>query len=86
MRRQLWERCLAPPLPCADDLDLDFCAKSFTLSGGNIRSVAVTAAYLAASDSGHVGMAELIAAVQQEYRKLGRLVLQREFGAYLAAG
>ena len=25
-------------------------------------------------------MAELIAAVEQEYRKLGRLVLEREFG------
>ena len=27
-------------------------------------------------------MAELITAVGQEYRKLGRLVLEREFGAY----
>jgi hypothetical protein len=33
-----------------------------------------------------IGMAELIAAVQQEYRKLGRLVLEREFGPYLARG
>ena len=29
-------------------------------------------------------MPELISAVQQEYRKLGRLVLEREFGPYLA--
>ncbi len=84
LRRSLWERCLAPPLPCDPDLDLDFCARSFTLSGGNIRSIAVTAAYLAAGADRPVGMAELIAAVQQEYRKLGRLVLEREFGPYLA--
>jgi AAA+ superfamily predicted ATPase len=83
-RRALWERCLAPPLPRAADLDLDFCAGAFTLSGGNIRSVSVTAAYLAADRDGTVGMAELIAAIQQEYRKLGRLLLEREFGPYLA--
>jgi hypothetical protein len=29
-------------------------------------------------------MADVIAAVGQEYRKLGRLVLEREFGAYLS--
>ena len=27
-------------------------------------------------------MPELISAIQQEYRKLGRLVLEREFGPY----
>jgi ATPase family associated with various cellular activities (AAA) len=82
-RRALWERCLAPPLPRAGDLDLDFCARSFELSGGNIRSVTVTAAYLAAAAGGPVGMREVIAAVTQEYRKLGRLVLAREFGEHL---
>src|SRR4051794_24651886 len=83
LRRGLWERCLAPPLPRSEDLDLDFCARSFELSGGNIRSVAVTAAYLAAAAGGPVGMVEIIAAVTQEYRKLGRLVLAREFGNWL---
>jgi hypothetical protein len=83
LRRSLWERCLAPPLPLGDDLDLDFCARAFELPGGNIRSVAVTAAYLAAGAGGPVGMKEIIAAVSQEYRKLGRLVLAREFGEYL---
>nr|MBA3339295.1 ATP-binding protein [Geodermatophilaceae bacterium] len=85
LRLALWERCLAPPLPCGDDLDLQFCARAFTLSGGNIRSAAITAAYLAADAGQSIGMTELTAAVQQEYRKLGRLVLEREFGPYLAA-
>jgi len=84
LRLALWERCLAPPLPCGDDLDLKFCARAFTLSGGNIRSAAITAAYLAADAGQSIGMTELTAAVQQEYRKLGRLVLEREFGPYLA--
>jgi len=83
-RLAIWRHCLAPPVPCAPGLDLEFCARSFTLSGGNIRSAATTAAYLAAGADREVGMAELISAVQQEYRKLGRLVLEREFGPYFA--
>jgi ATP-dependent 26S proteasome regulatory subunit len=83
-RRALWDRCLGPVLPRTTDLDLDFCANSFELAGGNIRSVAVTAAYLAA-ESGHpVTMADLIHAVQREYQKLGRLTLASEFGPYMS--
>jgi hypothetical protein len=83
LRAELWRQCLGPPLPVADDVDLAFCADSFELAGGNIRSSATTAAYLAAEDGAAVSMAHVIAAVAQEYRKLGRLVLDKEFGRYL---
>ena len=81
-RLAIWQQCLKPPVPRRPDLDLAFCANAFTLSGGNIRSAATTAAYLAAGNDGEIGMPELISAIQQEYRKLGRLVLEREFGPY----
>ncbi|MDH6118854.1 hypothetical protein ABH930_002847 [Kitasatospora sp. GAS204A] len=80
-RRALWDRCLGPAVPRADDLDLDFCAR-FELAGGSIRACVVTAAYLAAAGERPVGMGDLVAAVQREYRKLGRLVLPSEFGAW----
>ena len=82
LRRSLWDRCLGPYVPRGDDLDLDFCARAFEFSGGAIRSVVITAAYLAAEKAVPVGMAELITAVHREYRKLGRLLLEREFGPY----
>ncbi|MEV6955723.1 ATP-binding protein [Streptomyces sp. NPDC051183] len=82
-RLALWDRCLGPRLPRGDDLDLPFCAKSFELAGGDIRSAAVTAAYLAAEADRPVTMADLVAAVAREYRKLGRLCLESEFGPYL---
>ncbi|MFT3889761.1 MAG: ATP-binding protein [Arachnia sp.] len=84
LRRALWEHCLAPPLPLADDIDLDFLAAAFELTGGNIRSAATTAAYLAAAQGGPVTMQLVVDAVEQEYRKLGRLVLEREFGRFYA--
>lgn len=82
-RLVLWDRCLGPSLPRSADLDLPFCAENFELAGGNIRSIAVTAAYLAADTGGAVTMATLIHAVQREYQKLGRLTLASEFGPYL---
>jgi hypothetical protein len=84
LRRALWVRCLAPPLPLGDDIDLDFLAESFEMAGGNIRSASTTAAYLAAAAGTVVGMSEVVTAVEQEYRKLGRLVLEREFGRFYA--
>jgi ATPase family associated with various cellular activities (AAA) len=81
-RLALWDRCLGAALPRADDLDLAFCAERFELAGGSIRACAVTAAYLAADAGRPVGMAELITAIRQEYRKLGRLLLDSEFAPY----
>jgi SpoVK/Ycf46/Vps4 family AAA+-type ATPase len=83
-RLSIWQRCLRPPVPVSDELDLEFCARAFSMSGGNIRSAATTAGYLAAGADRSIGMPELIAAVASEYRKMGRLVLEREFGPYLA--
>lgn len=72
-RVALWRSCLAAT-PCADDLDLDVCAEEFELSGGAIRSAAVTAGYLAAGRGGPVTGADVRAGARREYRKMGRLV------------
>ncbi|MDA3642869.1 ATP-binding protein [Saccharopolyspora indica] len=79
-REALWDRCLGKALPRASDLDLVSCAQRFELAGGSIRSCATTAAYLAAASGKPVGTAELITAIRQEYTKLGRLLVESEFG------
>jgi hypothetical protein len=81
-RRRLWDRNLGPSLPQTEDIDLDFLARAFKLSGGNVRNIAVAAAYLAATESRAVGMRDLILATEREYRKMGRLCVQAEFGPY----
>ncbi|GAA4923711.1 ATP-binding protein [Actinoplanes utahensis] len=73
-RRALWDHCLGVELPRAADVDLDRCARVYELSGGAIRACAVSAGYLAAAAGGPVTMAQLIAAAEREYRKLGRLL------------
>ncbi|CND49076.1 ATPase central domain-containing protein [Mycobacterium tuberculosis] len=73
-RRALWAHCLAPPLPCGDDLDLERCAREFELAGGAIRSAATTAAYLAADAGRPVSMADVLTGAEREYLKMGRLL------------
>lgn len=82
-RLRLWARNLGSDLPVVADIDVPFLARRFKISGGNIRNVCVTAAYLAAADDRPVGMADLVRATEREYRKLGRLMVEAEFGKYL---
>jgi ATP-dependent 26S proteasome regulatory subunit len=81
-RRRLWALHLRPGLPRGDDIDLDFMARSFRLSGGNIRNVALGAAFLAAAEGRTVEMADLIRATDAECRKLGHLRVESEFGPW----
>lgn len=82
-RLALWDRCLGPAIPRDAALDLEFCAGRFELAGGSIRACAVTAAYLAAESGAPLTMDQIVTSVLQEYRKLGRLVLESEFGPWL---
>lgn len=83
-RRRLWEVHLKRGMPLAEDLDLDFLARSFKLSGGNISNIVLSAAFLAAHEQTHIQMAHLIRATEREYRKLGHLCVPEEFGVYYA--
>lgn len=82
LRRRLWGLHLGS-VPSDGDLNVDFLARAFTLSGGNIRNVSVTAAFIAAARDRTVRMSDLVHAVALEYRKLGRLCDESEFGPWL---
>ncbi len=81
-RRRLWESHLAPGVPRAGDIDFAFLARAFKVPGGNIRNIALGAAYLASEEGHPVGMEDLIRATEREYRKLGHQCLEGEFGPY----
>ncbi|MGH2948146.1 MAG: ATP-binding protein [Solirubrobacteraceae bacterium] len=78
-RRRIWGLLLPAEAPRADDIDLDFLAGQFKLSGGGIRNCSLSAAFQAADDGGVIEMRHLIRAVAQEYGKQGRLTLEADF-------
>jgi len=73
-RRQIWERIWPEATPLAPDVDLGYMARKFKLSGGNIKNVALAAAYLAAHQASPVTMTHLLRACESEYQKMGKVL------------
>lgn len=80
-REQLWRSVVPKQMPC-EELDYQFLAKTFELSGGPIKNIVLTAAYMAASDTGIVSMKHMIEAAIQEYKKTGKLLMKERLGSY----
>ena len=78
-RIKIWRKLLPPQAPVAGDIDLDFLATRFKLSGGAIRNCTLSAAFQAADDADVIEMRHLVRAVALEYGKLGRLTLETDF-------
>jgi AAA+ superfamily predicted ATPase len=83
-RARLWHRLLPAKAPVSD-IDVDFLAARFKLSGGSIRNVSLAAALLAAGDGGRITMDHLARGIALEYDKLGRLTLEADFDRLYAA-
>jgi len=81
-RLLIWERIFPPETPIKGDIDFSFLAERFQLSGGNIKNVAMTAAFYGAEDESPVRMEHIILAVKRELQKMGKLCVQADFGQY----
>jgi hypothetical protein len=62
-----------------EDIDYDRLAR-LEIPGGNIRAIAINAAFLAAAGGGVVRMEHVFRAARREYAKIDRLVRADEFG------
>jgi SpoVK/Ycf46/Vps4 family AAA+-type ATPase len=84
-RRRLWAGCWPPATPVDDDVDVSFLARQFKLTGGNIRNIALAAAFAAAADGSRVTMPHVIRGVRREYQKMGKACAESEFGPWFGA-
>jgi AAA+ superfamily predicted ATPase len=81
-RRRIWSLVIPSAAPLGDDVDLDFLATQFKLSGGAIRNCSLAAAFQAADQDTEIQMRHLVRAVAQEYAKQGRLTLEADFARF----
>jgi AAA+ superfamily predicted ATPase len=81
-RERIWRGLLPANAPRRDDIDFQFLASQFELSGGNIKNCVLSAAFLAAEEGGAISMAHMIQGVAREYGKLGRPLTRSHFGHY----
>jgi SpoVK/Ycf46/Vps4 family AAA+-type ATPase len=72
-RRRIWQRLLPGPTPCAPDVDLAALARSYVLSGGEIKHAVLRASLAAYADGGEVTQRHLTEACEhQGARRPGR--------------
>jgi hypothetical protein len=79
-RAEIWRRIFPEPLPRAA-LRIDQLAR-LHIAGGNIRNIALNAAFLAADDGGTLNMGHLARAARTEYAKLEKPLSEAEIGAW----
>jgi hypothetical protein len=72
-RRRIWSAIWPPETPLAADVDAVLLAERYKLSGGNIKNVALAAAFLAAHEGSPVRMMHLHRAAEREFEKIGKL-------------
>lgn len=70
--RKLWERAFPKKAPVANDIDLDFLSNELQFSGGNIKNVALNAAFFAAEEGSDICMRHVMRSVRREYQKTGK--------------
>jgi len=80
LRRGIWERMFPPQAPTSG-LDLEKLAR-LNLPGGNIRNVALNAAFLAAEEDGPVRMEHLLMSARRECTKLEKPLSGAEVGGW----
>jgi ATP-dependent 26S proteasome regulatory subunit len=90
-RLRLWRGIFPAEAPLEADVDLEFVATRFALAGGDIRNVALEAAYLAAADGVRdriatptIGMRHVVRATARQLIKQGKTPSAADFRQYIA--
>lgn len=80
-RAEIWRRIFPPETP-TDGLDVARLAQ-LTVAGGNIKSIALSAAFLAADSGEPVKMSHVLKAARSEYAKLEKPLTEGETAGWL---
>jgi SpoVK/Ycf46/Vps4 family AAA+-type ATPase len=79
-RMAIWKRLL--PAELGPDIDLDWLAHRFALTGGEINNAVATSLLVARDAARAIAMEDLVFAVWRELAKTGRLVEAGQFGPW----
>ena len=69
-------------MPVDGELDLEYLASQFELSGALIKNTVMSAAFLAADEGEAVNMRHILRAVRKQLSKQGRVLLREDLGKY----
>lgn len=81
-RKLIWQKIFPKNAPISKDVDFNFLAKKFEISGGNIKNVIITSTFMAASEEKEIKMKHIIKALEYEMKKQGKMVAKSDFAEY----
>lgn len=81
-RLALWKSILPVTMKTANDLDYEFFAENFDLSGSSIKAILYSAMYIAASQNRELSNKDIVWAMKYEFEKDGVLNDPSKFGRY----
>jgi AAA+ superfamily predicted ATPase len=81
-RHRIWTGIWPNETPLVADIDLGYLSRQFKLTGGNIKNIALGAAFYAAGDGGVVTMDHLLHATQREFQKMGKTLSEAELNGH----
>lgn len=84
-RLRIWRRIWPAAAPLGSDVDLQFLADTLEISGAGIRNIALSAAFLAASDNAQITMSHILHAARREFQKMGKVLTKQELGNFKIA-
>jgi SpoVK/Ycf46/Vps4 family AAA+-type ATPase len=73
-RRRIWEVIFPREAPVGEDVDFSVLAREVKLAGGNIRNIALAAAFFAFEDGNPISRRHIQRGTRREHQKLGRCV------------
>ena len=81
-RKEIWQKMFPKETPLSEDIDFEFLAKNFEISGGNIKNIVLSSCFMAASESKKVEMKHIVKALEYEIKKQGKMVSKNDFAEY----
>lgn len=82
MREEIYRRTMPKTAPLEDDIDWSFLAEKFVLSGGHIKNIVLSAAFLAALENRPIGMSHMLRAAVGELKKNEIVVVREDLREY----
>ena len=83
MREQIYRRTIPKSAPVSDDIDWEFLAEKFELSGGHIKNIVLAAAFLAAGEGTSISMRHLLRSAVNEMKKNEIIVVREQLREYI---
>ncbi|WP_248926134.1 ATP-binding protein [Paenibacillus hamazuiensis] len=84
-RENIWRSLFPKEAPLSEEVDFAYLGRKLELSGGHIKNIAVSSAFLAAEAGEPIGMRQIMQAARYELQKNGKIISDNDWDEYAEA-